>query len=171
MSLPVTPLGSYFPASPGVTVMRGDVRSLPDAAPNHYIVHCAAVSGPAARGRLEVEPMHVAETIVDGTRLAPGGRRRGLGPCSVSEFRCRRMARKPVLSPRTACSRPTLWIPPRRMVMPRDWPRTSLRRRVLTRVAATRSSRSSSRFCRALNFRRMLISRLETSRRCRGRPP
>jgi nucleoside-diphosphate-sugar epimerase len=61
------PTGLHFPASPGVTVMRGDVRSLPDVGPYDYIVHCAAASS-AARGRLEVEPMHVAETIVDGTR-------------------------------------------------------------------------------------------------------
>jgi nucleoside-diphosphate-sugar epimerase len=61
------PTGLDLPASPRVTVVRGDVRSLPDVGPFDYIVHGAASSS-AARGRLEVEPMHVAETIVDGTR-------------------------------------------------------------------------------------------------------
>lgn len=55
------------PISTQVTVLRGDVRSLPEVGLFDYIVHGAASSS-TARGRTDVEPMNMATTIVDGTR-------------------------------------------------------------------------------------------------------
>ena len=141
--------------------MRGDVRLLPDVGPYrlHRPLRRRALScGP---GRLEVEPMHVAGTIVDGTparswrsppetlpvfwSLSSGA---VLWPANRS---CRR--RLPALA-RPYGSRLDVW-------SCQETGREPLRRRGPTRVVATRSSRALC-VCRAQNSRRMLISRRET---------